>query len=360
MKKLCIITPTVPKYSETFIKNHIELLPFDTTVITSGGGQFADFVGKPLASSALLSRIFRYLKRKLFKQDWHYQQELILASFMSRRKFDHVLFEYGTTAKKAFRACVRARIPYTVHFHGYDAYTYEYDQNYYHEVFEHATGIIAVSQHMRNKLIELGADKEKIHVILYGVPKQTPQTGLSNSATPFRFVAIGRFVEKKAPYLTILAFYKALHAHGSLRLTMIGDGPLLGICKDIVNSLKLEDSISFKGSLTHEETIRELTKAHAFIQHSKTSLSGDSEGMPVAIIEASMLRKPVISTLHSGIPEVVTHGENGFLVEEGDIEGMAQMIIKSLSFQFTFTEPKEHRLSHSIDQLAYAIDRAEQ
>jgi glycosyltransferase involved in cell wall biosynthesis len=64
-------------------------------------------------------------------------------------------------------------------------------------------------------------------------------------------------------------------------------------------------------------------KAQAFVQHSVEASDGDCEGLPVAILEAMGHGLPVVSTRHSGIPEAVSDGETGLLVEEHDVDGMA-------------------------------------
>ena len=58
--------------------------------------------------------------------------------------------------------------------------------------------------------------------------------------------------------------------------------------------------------------------------------NGDSEGTPVAILEAAAAGLPVISTLHAGIPDVIEDGKNGFIVEEHDVDGMARCMIEIL------------------------------
>jgi glycosyltransferase involved in cell wall biosynthesis len=69
--------------------------------------------------------------------------------------------------------------------------------------------------------------------------------------------------------------------------------------------------------------MKELGRACCYIQHSVTVSHGDQEGSPVAILEALAAGLPVISTRHAGIPEVIKHDENGFLVDEHDVEGMS-------------------------------------
>jgi glycosyltransferase involved in cell wall biosynthesis len=74
-----------------------------------------------------------------------------------------------------------------------------------------------------------------------------------------------------------------------------------------------------------------MQRARAFVQHSVTAPDGDSEGTPVAIIEAQMSGLPVVSTRHAGIPDVVIDGETGFLVNEGDVAGMGRMMARLAS-----------------------------
>jgi glycosyltransferase involved in cell wall biosynthesis len=70
-----------------------------------------------------------------------------------------------------------------------------------------------------------------------------------------------------------------------------------------------------------------MKQARAFVQHSVTASHGDSEGTPVAILEAGAIGLPVVSTRHGGIKDVVVEGQTGFLVEEGDVQGMAERML---------------------------------
>jgi glycosyltransferase involved in cell wall biosynthesis len=71
-----------------------------------------------------------------------------------------------------------------------------------------------------------------------------------------------------------------------------------------------------------------MRRARCFVQHSLRAADGDSEGTPVAILEASSCGLPVVSTLHAGIIEAVRDGESGFLVDEGDVDGMAAHMLR--------------------------------
>ena len=141
------------------------------------------------------------------------------------------------------------------------------------------------------------------------------------------FVSVGRFVDKKAPYLTLLAFQKVLQACPEAKLTMIGDGYLLEACQQLAKVMEIADSVKFTGSLVHQEIVETLKNSRAFLQHSIRTSYGDSEGTPVAVLEAGAVGLPVIATEHAGIADVVDLNKTGLLVKEGDVDGMAEAII---------------------------------
>ncbi|MEO7522920.1 MAG: glycosyltransferase, partial [Ferruginibacter sp.] len=174
----------------------------------------------------------------------------------------------------------------------------------------------------------LGCPVEKLMVNCYG-----PDNSFFNIIPEFnnqQFVAVGRFVEKKAPEQTINAFKKVVGEFPDARLVMAGDGFLLGPSKALAESLGLQNNIEFPGALSREAVQQLFTRSIAFIQHSVVAKNGDSEGTPVAILEAQAAGLPVISTFHAGIPEVVANEETGLLVEENDVEGMAKNMLRIL------------------------------
>jgi glycosyltransferase involved in cell wall biosynthesis len=103
---------------------------------------------------------------------------------------------------------------------------------------------------------------------------------------------------------------------------MVGDGPLLPICQNLARAWEIQDKVRFTGAVAHEEVIQLMEASFCFLQHSLTADDGDSEGTPVAILEAGAAALPVVATKHGGINDVVLHGETGFLIDEGDVNGM--------------------------------------
>jgi glycosyltransferase involved in cell wall biosynthesis len=139
-------------------------------------------------------------------------------------------------------------------------------------------------------------------------------------------LAVGRFVAKKGPLHTIRAF--AAQPHG--QLWMVGEGPLLAEAKALADQLHLGERIRFLGVCSQVEVAELMRQVRVFVQHSLVAADGDSEGNPVAVMEAQLSGLPVVATRHAGIPEVVLDGETGVLVAEGDVQGMAAAIAQLL------------------------------
>jgi glycosyltransferase involved in cell wall biosynthesis len=223
------------------------------------------------------------------------------------------------------------KIPMVVHYHGYDASINKVLADYkeaYKKVFEYAKSVIAVSNKMKEKLMNAGCPADKIVVSVYGPdPVFFDNHPLYHSQ---QFITVGRFVEKKASGLTIRAFKKVADKYPDATLVMVGDGELLTDCKKLVSESGLEKKVIFKGVQSSTEIQRLMEGSIAFVQHSVTATNGDSEGTPVAILEAQAAALPVISTHHAGIPDVVIHNETGLLVEEMDVDGMAENMMTIL------------------------------
>jgi colanic acid/amylovoran biosynthesis glycosyltransferase len=326
--RICIATASQNVYSETFIRDHIARLPGKIVPITG------DWPIWRHSESFILSvgqRVTLRLSNRLPASvvGWARKNgEHRLASFIAKRS-DVVLAEFATVGARLVRPCRVAQVPLVVHFHGFDAYKHDTLENFrsdYQEMFLSASALVVVSKAMVEQLARLGAPKEKIILNSYGV-----DVGFFSPVdvenTPPQFLAVGRFVEKKAPHLTILAFERAARRDPNIRLSFVGDGPLLDSCKQLVKALQLEGAVTFLGPLKPVEIRTLMQSMRGFVQHSVTAPSGDSEGNPVAILEAGAARLPVVATRHAGIVDTVIHMKTGLLSDEMDINTMADHLV---------------------------------
>lgn len=330
--KLAIISPNQNAYSETFIQAHKQIPGVQVKFYYNGAlPNSLEGVGVlRYNNNNVIGKVIRKIGKKFNFIEKDDRVALLLQSF-SQNNIQGVLAEYGTTGVAMLPVCKKLNLPLFVHFHGYDAAMHDVLKKYeldYKEMFNYASAIFSVSTVMTDKLIELGCPKHKIIQNTYG--PHPDFLSISPSFSNDLFIAVGRFVDKKAPYYTLIAFKEVLKEFPTAKLVMGGDGALFNTIKNLVNLYQLENNVVLPGIISREEYINYLINARAFVQHSITADNGDMEGTPVGILEACAAGVPVISTYHAGIPDVIVHRVNGLLCDEHDVHKMTQNMLSVL------------------------------
>jgi colanic acid/amylovoran biosynthesis glycosyltransferase len=214
--------------------------------------------------------------------------------------------------------------PMAVVFHGYDITQYLEGRtdSPYEELFRECDLILPISDRWSKLLHSLGAPQDRIVRIRLGIDcalfpymDRTPVAG-----QPVRMISVGRMTEKKGHGYSVeaLRLLKDRRPDLDVRLDIVGGGDLLETVRKQVEAAGLANEVVIHGSIAHDHVRALLSQAHIFALPSVTSSDGDQEGIPVSIMEAMALGLPVISTQHSGIPELVEHGRSGLLVPERD------------------------------------------
>lgn len=342
MGTTCILYGNKPLLSETFLAAHLDRIQGDKVILYNYFPEYT-YNGRTLRHFYSCRPVEMKLKRLLpaFLYDrWVTRYERserrtrdFIEGFFRAHNVDVIVAEYGFNGADITPFAKALNIPLIIHFHGHDAHR-EPDLHRYREryirMFEYADSLISVSHPMTESLIRMGADKSKIVYNPYGAREYFFDIQSDYQKT---LLALGRFADIKAPYLTLMAFRIVVSRIPDATLIMIGDGPLLETCQSLVKMWGLEASVVFKGALVHREALPFFTQACAFVQHSVTTSYGDAEGMPNSILEAGAAGLPVVSTRHAGITTAVLEGETGFLVDERDIETMAERMCRLLSDQ---------------------------
>jgi len=336
---LAIFVQHIGIRSETFIRRHLEELQPGRTVVvarTICGPPAGDWTVS--CPSLLLDRtpgprlrqqLLRAIPEKL---GWHFDDPTaqVVKKFLKTHNVTVALGEYLDWPSQWIEVCQTLGIRLFAHAHGYDVsmnLREEQWRNAYRR-YQAATGVITMNAISRQRLLELGLHPDKVHVVHYGVAVAAiaPQ----HAATQFvRCLAVGRMVAKKAPLLTLNAFRLAAAQDPQLRLDYVGEGALFSTARDFIRVMNLQDKVTLHGGQSSEIVQQLMMRADIFLQHSVTDPeTGDEEGLPVAILEAMAAGLPVVSTRHAGIPEEVLDSSTGFLVSEGDSQGMSEKIVE--------------------------------
>lgn len=218
-----------------------------------------------------------------------------------------------------------SQIPYvlTVHLGDVPGGVPEKTDRWFHWVFpftkpiwRQARRVVAVSNYTRQ--LALARYPMDIEVIHNGIESSQISPGLPPAHNPLRLVFIGRFMAQKNPLQVVESLARLRHI--GWECTMIGDGPLRQQVEELVRRYKLVGRICFEGWLDHQDVINKLSQSEILLMPSL------SEGLPIVGIDALANGLAIIASRVGGLPELVEEGNNGYLIESGDIEGFAQAI----------------------------------
>ena len=225
--------------------------------------------------------------------------------------------------------------PTVVSFHGADGLVDMHKPAYRdatRQMLEAVKIVLVRSESLRRAVIDLGCDDRKIAIQRTGIPlDQLPfrERNFSNPAD-WRFVQACRLIEKKGLPVTLRVFANFFREHANAKLTIAGEGPLLGQLQQLARELKIEHRVSFRGFVSQDD-LREIYYAsHVFLQPSQTGPDGNQEGVPNSMLEAMATGLPVFATRHGGIPEAIEDGKSGVLVAEGDVDGLTRDLLSTV------------------------------
>ncbi len=270
--------------------------------------------------------VFRFQKKAISLVILHQ-----IAPFLSKGPYDIVHCHYGLNGKAALflkdMGVLQGRVVTT--FHGYDisSYVYRMGREIYSELFTRGDLFLCVSEYMKKRLIELGCSEEKVCVHKSGIDLDKFTLNIQDKVNKrVCLVTIGRLVEKKGVQYGIRAVAKLVKKYPDIEYLIVGEGPLRGELESLIDSLEVGKQVKLLGWKKQNEIVKLLKRTDMLLAPSVTTKDGDQEGIPVVIMEALAQGVPVISTWHSGIPEVVQDGKSGFLVPERDVDGLVDKI----------------------------------
>ena len=226
------------------------------------------------------------------------------------------------------RLKARTRLPLVTTFRGADATRLPRRKpRLYERLFAEGDLFLAPAEAVRKELLSLGCPESRLGLHRPGIdvgriPFQERKPGEDGSVN---VLLVGRMVERKGISYGLRAFANASRYHRHVALTLIGDGPARPAIEAQLRELGL-GNVRLLGAQPHDAVLAEMQRAHILILPSVTAADGDTEGIPIALIEAQASGLPVVTTWHSGIPELVADGQSGYLVSERNSHALAERL----------------------------------
>ncbi|MGH9931874.1 MAG: glycosyltransferase family 4 protein, partial [Pyrinomonadaceae bacterium] len=184
---------------------------------------------------------------------------------------------------------------------------------------------VAISEYGRSQLFRWTnpADWTKIHIVRCGVQFD----GGNKTSKPVigrRLVCVGRLSIEKGHLILVEAIAR-LAAEPAFEVVLVGDGPLRRQIEARADALGIGDRLKILGWMSADKVNEQISRSRALV------LPSFAEGLPVVLMEAFALERPVIATAIAGIPELVEHGVSGWLIPAGAIDALFEAMREVLS-----------------------------
>lgn len=207
-------------------------------------------------------------------------------------------------------------------------------------IFENSDNITVVSSYIKERLInEINLNKNgiknNIEIIPMGVDTTIFNLNINKNELKEKYgirtenvlIFIGRIAEKKGLSYLIDAMPKIISKNSDIMLLACGDGPLRKECEKLVERLNLEKFVRFTGFITNTEKVEYLSLSDILIVPSVVAQSGDTEGLPVVLLEGLASGKPVIASNVGGMNDAIKE-DNGILIEQKSSEQIAEKVLE--------------------------------
>jgi colanic acid/amylovoran biosynthesis glycosyltransferase len=245
----------------------------------------------------------------------YFLESCVLLTWMQESGCSHVHVHFGTNPTQvAMFSHLLGAVNYSFTVHGPE----EFDMpRFLHikEKAEHASFIVAISSYGRSQLYR-HIDYEqwsKVHIVHCGIEPSFYEGSREPVSDINRLVCVGRLCEQKGQLMLIQALHQLIESDVTAELVLAGDGEMRGEIEYLIKRCNLSEHVRITGWIDAEQVRDEILNSRAMV------LPSFAEGLPVVIMEAFALHRPVISTYVAGIPELVIDGENGWLIPAGSV-----------------------------------------
>ena len=238
-------------------------------------------------------------------------------------------------------------------FHGIDISSHDVLNHYtgeYQQLFRRGDIMLPISDLWAGRLKNMGCPPDKIAVSRMGVNMERfTQRPVKVPGKPLQIISVARLTEKKGLHVAIEAC-RQLKARGfDFHYRILGIGPWERRLRTLIEQYQLEGYVEMPGFKPSHEVKAMLDDADVFLLPSVTGTDGDMEGIPVALMEAMAVGIPVVSTVHSGIPELIEPGHSGWLVPENNAAALAERLAAFGDIGQQELEPVLHNARQKVE-----------
>jgi glycosyltransferase involved in cell wall biosynthesis len=240
-----------------------------------------------------------------------------LLRICQREKINHIHVHFGTNAAAVARLmrCLSGdRLTYSMTVHGPDEFDAPVGFSLREKVAD-AAFVCAISDFCaaQTKRWSAVCDWSKVHVVRCTVGDEFFERGRPISVDSTTLLSVGRLSAQKGHLVLIEAMRRLIASGVHARLVLAGDGEMRGEIEHAIAAARLSDRVIITGWVDEKAVREHLLSARALVQPSF------AEGLPVVMMEALAMQRPVIATSIAGVPELVRPGENGWLIPAGNV-----------------------------------------
>lgn len=239
---------------------------------------------------------------------------------------------FGIEGVYALALARRRRLPLVTTFHGFDATlatpamlcspAWANFPLFRRRLARQGDLFLCISSFIRERVLAMGFPEERTYVHYIGVDTAAIRPREVHEERPV-ILNVARLVEVKGTEYLIRAFAELAPRAPEVELVIIGEGPLKGRLQALARSLGVGGRVRLLGAQSHEQVMSWMRQAAMFVLPSVRTRTGRSEGLGMVLLEAAAAGVPLVGSRHGGIPEVVLHGETGFLAGERDSHELA-------------------------------------
>lgn len=359
MNRVAYLVSEYDAPSHTFVRREVEALrALGTDVLTLSiiaSDEATSILGRPFLAyvsalfAALLGDPVRFLStwnlarqhrppgfRGLLWAQFHFVEAIMLARILSQEGAGHLHVHFANSgATVGMLAAHYMRLPWSLTLHGISETDYPagllLSEKIAKASFVSCASYFMQAQAMRNvspehwlkfRIVRCGVDCGRIQ----SIPVSTTDSGIP------RLICVGRLSPEKG-HVGLLEVMQRLRDKGVLfDLTLVGDGPSRAAIETLVDRLGLRDRVHFSGYLSESDTLTAIAESDVLV------LPSFMEGLPVVLIEAFALGKPVVASRVAGIPELVEHGKSGLLFTPSDLTALEEALNQMLSARGVWTD----------------------